>query len=176
MPGWLIASLLGIGGFAVGVLATIAVLRERRQGGDLDQDGLLPAVDPESAAESREEPAERMNGGLHLVGLIGQALRPALLRLRRESVAPVLVEEFEHVAWQARMLTSHPRPMQAQPSSTIALLQEAAEQVEPLKFRIVGVDEVVVVLVLGSLKPRLQFWLAPIEQCVDLVSRQGEQL
>ena len=134
MPGWLIASLLGIGGFAVGVLATVAVLRERRQGGDLDQDGLLPAVDPESAAESREEPAERMNGGLHLVGLIGQALRPALLRLRRESVAPVLVEEFEHVAWQARMLTSHPRPMQAQPSSTIALLQEAAEQVEVLRL------------------------------------------
>lgn len=134
MPGWLIASLLGIGGFAAGALATVVVLRERRQAGDLDDDGLLPDAARAPEAETREEPGERGNAGLHLVGLIAQALRPPLLRLRRESVAPVLVEEFEHVAWQARMLTSRPRPMQAQPSSPISLLQEAAEQVEVLRL------------------------------------------
>ena len=134
MPGWLIASLLGIGGFAAGALAMALVMRERRLGGDLDQDGLLPEQPAPPEGEARDEQPERPNGGLHLVGLIAQALRPPLLRLRRESVAPVLIEEFEHVAWQARMLGARPRPMQAQPSSPIALLQEAAEQVEVLRL------------------------------------------
>ncbi len=132
MPGWLIASLLGIGGFAAGALAMALVMRERRLGGDLDQDGLLPEQPEPPEVEAGDERPER--SGLHLVGLIAQALRPPLLRLRRESVAPVLIEEFEHVAWQARMLGARPRPMQAQPSSPIALLQEAAEQVEVLRL------------------------------------------
>jgi len=134
VPGWVIACLIGIGGFGVGAAAALAVLRERRLGGDLDHDGLLPAEpQPTPVAETEEEP-DRGNGGHHLVSLLANALRPPLLRLRRASCPPELVEEFEHVAWQARMLTSRPRPMQAQPSSPIALLQEAAEQIEVLRL------------------------------------------
>ena len=134
MPGWLIASLLGIGGFAVGALLTAAVLRERSLGGDLDRDGLLPPEPDLPGPEVREEEPERTNVALHLVGLLGEALRRPLLKLRRESCPPEVVEEFEHVAWQARMLTSRARPMQAQPSSPISLLQESAEQVEVLRL------------------------------------------
>ena len=133
MPGWLIACLLGMGGFAVGAAAAMAVLRERKLGGDLDHDGLLPVELPAPATAASEEEPDRGNGGHHLVSLLANALRPPLLRLRRASCPPELVEEFEHVAWQARMLASRPRPMQAQPSSPIALLQEAAEQIEVLR-------------------------------------------
>jgi len=148
LAGWLIAALLGIGGFALGALTAFAVLRERRLGGDLDEDGLLPPAAPAEDAE-HEEPAERM----HLVGLLAQALRPPLLRLRREPVAPVLIEEFEHVAWQARMLISRPRPMQAQPCSPIALLQEAAEQVEVLRLGKVTAS--------WALRTRTPVWVDP---------------
>lgn len=134
MPDWSIVSLIGIGAFAAGALVAAGVLRERRRAGDLDRDGLLPEPQPAPAAPREDDPEERTQGGQHLVSLVAQALRPPLLRLRRESVPPVLVEEFEHVAWQARMLTSRPRPMQAQPCSPIALLQEAAEQVEVLRL------------------------------------------
>jgi len=113
LPGWLIASLLGIGGFAAGVFAAAVVMRERRLGGDLDRDGLLPEQPSAAEGEARDEQPERTHGGLHLVGLVAQALRPP---------------------WQARMLGARPRPMQAQPSSPIALLQEAAEQVEVLRL------------------------------------------
>ena len=134
MPGWLIASLLGIGGFAAGVAVAMAILRERRLGGDLDHDGLLPVETPPPTAQTAEEEADRGNSGHHLVSLLASGLRPPLLRMRRASCPPELIEEFEHVAWQARMLTSRARPMQAQPSSPIALLQEAAEQIEVLRL------------------------------------------
>jgi len=134
----MIASLIAIGGFSAGAAAAALILRERALGGDLDEDGLLaePASEP---AEQPPTPVEApQTGALHLVSLVGNALRGPLQALRRASCPPIVIERFEHVAWQTRMLTSRARPMQAQPASAIALLQEAAEQVEALRLGKVG--------------------------------------
>lgn len=143
----MIAALIGVGGFAAGVIATLIALNQRAG---------APTARPIDAVEVTDDPArgatddlvavlepaganpEPARGALHLVTLIGDALRKPLHRLRRDGAEAALIAEFEHVGWQARMLTSRPRPMQAQPVSAIALLQEAAEQVEPLRLGKVG--------------------------------------
>jgi signal transduction histidine kinase len=134
----MIASLIAVGGFAAGAAAAALILRERALGGNLDEDGLLA----EPVAEPAEQPAAAVEppqtGALHLVSLVGDALRGPVQALRRASCPPDVIARFEHVAWQARMLTSRARPMQAQPASAIALLQEAAEQVEALRLGKVG--------------------------------------
>ena len=143
----MIAALIGIGGFAAGVVATLIALNQRVNGSTAEEGGVAPASEdrtlleagePAPAAELTDEARAPQRGALHLVTLLGNALRQPLHRLRREACADALVEEFEHIGWQARMLTSRGRPMKAQPVSVVALLQEAAEQVEALRLGKVG--------------------------------------
>ncbi|HXZ84749.1 MAG TPA: hypothetical protein VEI82_04590 [Myxococcota bacterium] len=85
-----------------------------------------------------EEPAERA-AAPHLVALIGEALREPLRLLRRASDPPAeAIAALERIAWQTRMLVSRPRPMRSAPTSPIALLQEAAEQIPLLRDGSVG--------------------------------------
>jgi hypothetical protein len=48
------------------------------------------------------------------------------------------LDRLERIAWQMRMLVTRPRPMRAAPTSPIALLQEAAEQIPLLRDGSVG--------------------------------------
>ncbi len=86
----------------------------------------------------KAEPPPECNPAPHVLSLFAEALREPLRQLRREParVAEV-VHRLERIVWQARMLVSRARPMQAIPTSPIALLQEAAEQVPLLRDGIV---------------------------------------
>lgn len=85
-----------------------------------------------------DESAERA-AAPHLIALIGEAIREPLRLLRRASDAPSdAIARLERIAWQTRMLVSRPRPMRAAPTSPIALLQEAAEQIPLLRDGTVG--------------------------------------
>jgi len=138
----MIASLIAVGGFLAGVGFTLLVARGRQETDAAAQPG---SVEGSGAASPRldeaHEPEEDLpsGGGMYLLTLLAQALRTPMLRLRSvETIPAELVADFERVAWQARMLTSRGRPMQAKPALPIALLQEAAEQVEPLRLGKVG--------------------------------------
>src|SRR5262249_30289640 len=75
----------------------------------------------------------------HLVALIGEAIREPLRLLRRTAEPPAeVIAVLERIAWQTRMLVSRPRPMRSAPTSPIALLQEAAEQIPLLRDASVG--------------------------------------
>ena len=75
----------------------------------------------------------------YLIALIGDAIREPLRQLRRSGDVPGdALERLERVAWQTRMLVARPRPMRAAPTSPIALLQEAAEQIPLLRDGSVG--------------------------------------
>ena len=64
----------------------------------------------------------------HVVSLLARAVQEPLRQLRKIPAVPVeALDQLERAAWQARMLVTRPRPMQAKPASPIALLQEAAE-------------------------------------------------
>jgi hypothetical protein len=94
---------------------------------------LTPVRDP-----SADEPVERAVAP-HLIALIGDAIREPLRLLRRASDTPSeAIARLERVAWQTRMLVSRPRPMRAAPTSPVALLQEAAEQIPLLRDGTVG--------------------------------------
>jgi len=75
----------------------------------------------------------------HLIALIGDAIREPLRQLRRSGGVPRdALDRLERIAWQMRMLVARPRPMHAAPTSPIALLQEAAEQIPLLRDGSVG--------------------------------------
>ena len=106
------------------------------QPGDVKAGGAAPPRLDEAHEPEQDLPR---GGGMYLLTLLAQALRTPMLRLRRvEAIPAQLVADFERVAWQARMLTSRGRPMQAKPALPIAMLQEAAEQVELLRLGKVG--------------------------------------
>ncbi|HKC51324.1 MAG TPA: hypothetical protein VKF60_11070 [Myxococcota bacterium] len=87
---------------------------------------------------SPEDTAER-GAAPHLITLIGDAMREPLRLLRRASDTPSeAIARLERIAWQTRMLVSRPRPMRAAPTSPVALLQEAAEQIPLLRDGSVG--------------------------------------
>jgi hypothetical protein len=87
---------------------------------------------------SAEDIAERV-AAPHLIALIGDAIREPLRLLRRASDTPSeAIARLERIAWQTRMLVSRPRPMRAAPTSPVALLQEAAEQIPLLRDGSVG--------------------------------------
>lgn len=130
MPGWLIAILsLALGALA-GAALSLAWLRARLPHAAR---GAMPvATPPPTPPAPGTDLAEATTG---VATLLEGALRRPLARLRRLGACPTdLVEEFERVAWQARMLRALPRPLQARPHSPIALLESAAEQVELLRL------------------------------------------
>jgi hypothetical protein len=138
----MIASLIGLGGFLAGAGFTLMVARGRGKTDATLQpdDAEVRESGPLESKEAAEAEAELpSSGGLHLLTLVAQALRTPLMRLRGvETIPAELIAGFERVAWQARMLASRGRPMQAKPALPIALLQEAAEQVELLRLGKVG--------------------------------------
>jgi hypothetical protein len=133
----------GLLGFAAGVLAAF-VARRRRSAAEparasLGLDGGLPALSVvEAPAEAGLAEPPGAAPAPHLLSLIGQALREPLRDLKRTDAPAEVIAKLERVAWQARMLVSRPRPMRALPSSPLALLQEAAEQVPLLRDGKVG--------------------------------------
>ncbi len=130
MPGWLIAALALALGLAGGVAASLAFLRARLP--HAARAPVPPAPSPSAGTSAGADLAEASTG---VATLLEGALRRPLARLRRLGACPTdLVEEFEHIAWQARMLRALPRPLQARPHSPIALLESAAEQVELLRL------------------------------------------
>jgi hypothetical protein len=134
----------GLLGFAAGVAVGFFLLR-RRQAAQAVSTRPAPGVAAPALAvveTEAEEPSARESGAApvppHLLALIGQALREPLRELKRAGAPGEVVAKLERVAWQARMLVSRPRPMRALPSSPLALLQEAAEQVPLLRDGRVG--------------------------------------
>jgi hypothetical protein len=132
----------GLLGFAAGAAVAFLLLRRRS--------AALPAqagAEPEEGAAALAvveagDPADRPLGAVppppHLLALIVQAMREPLRELKRAQAPAEAIARLERVAWQARMLVSRPRPMRALPSSPLALLQEAAEQVPLLRDGRVG--------------------------------------
>ncbi len=105
----------------------------RPQGAELH--GGRPDLPPPTDDVSSEDPAP------HLISLIAEAIREPLRQLRRtEGHSAEVVERLERIAWQARMLVSRPRPMQAKPTAPMTLLQEAAEEVPLLRDGVVSVS------------------------------------
>ncbi len=97
-------------GFLAGMALTAVLLRRLpRQRSAEPPLGLLEVTRDavRDDADSTREP-----GAAHLISLRGSSLRGPLRKLRRVEGCPVeLLDRLEHVAWQARMLTSRPRPM-----------------------------------------------------------------
>jgi hypothetical protein len=139
LPGFVIAALIGLGGFLIGVLLSLTALRGRRAPtpGQLDPP-LVTGELPEAEVEEEVEIAAASS--LPLTGQLAAALRRPLASLRRVEAPPGVLAQLERVAWQARMLSAGPRPMKSVPSSPISLLQEAAEQVELLRLGKVAVS------------------------------------
>jgi hypothetical protein len=135
--------LFGLLGFVAGGGFAWLVLRRRRPPAPV-----VPLVDRGVVAELkpltpvREVALERdpeRAAPPYLIALIGEAMRDPLRQLRRASNVPVdALERLERIAWQMRMLVARPRPMRAAPTSPIALLQEAAEQIPLLRDGSVG--------------------------------------
>lgn len=131
-------------GFASGSLGVWLALRPRRAAAPPE----APAegerlVEPTPLAAVRDRAEEvapaRVSAPPHLLGLIADAMRDPLQKLRRDPAVPrETLERLERIAWQTRMLVAKPRPMRAAPTSPIALLQEAAEQIPPLRDGSVG--------------------------------------
>ena len=132
--------LLGAG-FLAGVLAATRLRRGPKRETRYERG----SFDLVRAELERDQGADRVgsapdcnNPAPHLLSLFAEALREPLRQLRREPArAAEAVERLERIVWQARMLVSRPRPMQATATSPIALLQEAAEEVPLLRDGIV---------------------------------------
>lgn len=134
----MIAALIGLGGFVVGVAATLLVLGGRQADASVD-DGRDESKTAQPAEPAVEEapiaPTTQAQTGRHLLALVGQALREPLRALRQTGAfSEDAVSQLERLRWQIRMLASGPRPMQAQPTSPISLLQQAADEVEQLRL------------------------------------------
>ncbi|MFI5314255.1 MAG: hypothetical protein ACHQ6T_01025 [Myxococcota bacterium] len=134
--------LIALVGFALGFGSAALWLRRRAPRAGVASIETAAPAEVKSLIPVREigadESAERA-AAPHLLALIGEAIREPLRLLRRASDAPSdALERLERVAWQTRMLVSRPRPMRASPTSPIALLQEAAEQIPLLRDGTVG--------------------------------------
>ncbi len=134
MPVWLIATLTGVAAFGCGVAVARAFPRRRPAPLDVPEAAISEPEEAPVVSAPAEEPVEGPERSLHLVSLLGNALRDVLRALRRGEASNVLVPRVERIVWQSRMLVSTPRPMQAQPTSPISLLQSAAEEVEALRL------------------------------------------
>ena len=124
-------------GLLAGMTLTALLLRQPRRRRDPPEVASVLEAVP-NAAGTADEPRE--GSAAHLITLLAQSLRAPLRQLRRvESCPPEILDELERVGWQARMLVSRPRPMKAQPTSPMTLLQEAAEKVPSLRDGVVTV-------------------------------------
>ena len=119
--------------FVAGLLTERWLGRRRRVPLDPPEDAIAAAVATTAVQPADEEPAGSEHSTQLLV-LFSGALRDMLRVLRRANAPAETTAPVERLAWQARMLVSGPRPMQAQPTSPISLLQEAAEEVEALRL------------------------------------------
>ena len=137
---------IGVGAFLSGVGVTLLLVGRRRPAAaelpadELHEDAFPPVAISALERESSEDEATPLLRSEHAAILLAQALRQPLRALRRSSCPTALLEQLERVAWQARMLTAAARPMKGQPASPIAMLQEAAEAVEPLRMGKVGIS------------------------------------
>ncbi len=136
MPTWIITILIGLGGFAAGIAATVLAVRRSRPVARSPAPASRPAVPTSTAAkENSGQAGDADDLPRHALALIGSAIREPLARLRRVDSTPAeIVEQLERIAWQTRMLTAVPRPMQAHPTSPIALLEQAVESVSLLRL------------------------------------------
>ncbi len=134
MPVWLIAVLTGVIAFGCGVALALAFLRRRPVPLEVAEAAISEPEEAPVLAAPAEEPVDGSERSSHLVSLLGNALRDVLRALRRGEASNVLVPQVERLVWQARMLVATPRPMQAQPTSPLSLLQSAAEEVEALRL------------------------------------------
>lgn len=131
-------------GFLVGSFGAWLVLRARRPAAPApiaSEPELVVQPTPLAAVRDRVDETAAVRGAAppHLLGLIADAMRDPLQKLRRNAAVPRdALELLERIAWQTRMLVARPRPMRAAPTSPIALLQEAAEQIPPLRDGSVG--------------------------------------
>jgi hypothetical protein len=137
----LIAIVTAVLGFALGFCGAALWFRRATRATAQPVESVAPPEE-KSLTPVREtgadENAERA-AAPHLIALIGEAIREPLRLLRRGSDAPSdAIARLERIAWQTRMLVSRPRPMRAAPTSPIALLQEAAEQIPLLRDGTVG--------------------------------------
>ncbi len=125
-------------GLLSGMALTALLLRQPRRRRDPPEvAGVLEPV-PDPPGSGADEPRE--GSAAHLITLLAESLRAPLRLLRRvENCPPEILEGLEHIGWQARMLVSRPRPMKAQPTSPMTLLQEAAEKVPSLRDGVVTV-------------------------------------
>lgn len=123
LPGFLVAAAIGAGAFLVGVGLTLLAVGSRR-----------PLPDPGAQEDTGAEELSGNPRQAASLALLARALREPLRRMREGASGSELLPPIERVAWQARMLASRRRPLQAQPCSPIALLQEAAQQVEALRL------------------------------------------
>jgi hypothetical protein len=137
----LIPVVVALLGFALGFGTAVLIVRRGRKApaepvaleAPAETKTLTPVreVTPDDGAERAAAP--------HLIALIGDAIREPLRLLRRASDTPSeAVTRLERIAWQTRMLVSRPRPMRSAPTSPVALLQEAAEQIPLLRDGTVG--------------------------------------
>ena len=126
MPGFLIAALIGVVGFLFGVALTLLVGRDSGEPAQREE-----GLDPDCSPGELDAETDRSR---HVIALIARALRDPLHLLRRGGDPGKGIARLERVAWRARMLASRPRPMQSQPVSPIALLQEAAQEVELVRL------------------------------------------
>ncbi|HTO71731.1 MAG TPA: hypothetical protein VMR31_17860 [Myxococcota bacterium] len=140
----MILALVAALGFSVGIATLLLIQHGRAPAASEGTPAAAPALpEPKPLAPVRElapvaEPAER-TAAPHLIALIGEAIREPLRLLRRTSDPPAdAIAALERIAWQTRMLVARPRPMRAAPTSPIALLQEAAEEIPLLRDGSVG--------------------------------------
>ncbi|MGH2898849.1 MAG: hypothetical protein ACRDMZ_09265, partial [Solirubrobacteraceae bacterium] len=130
-------------GFLVGAGCAWLILRRRRSPVAAPLVALEAVVERKPLTPVREVAPEReldrAAAPPHLIALIGDAIREPLRQLRRSGEVPRdALDRLERIAWQTRMLVARPRPMHAAPTSPIALLQEAAEQIPLLRDGSVG--------------------------------------
>ena len=135
MPTWAIAIGFGLGGFLAGSGFVLLVLRARLRevARARHADAAAPGSQP-PPLHAGSDPQEAREA-TRLVGLLEHSIREPLARLRRVEGAPTeTLAQLERLAWQARMLAAPARPMQARPTSPIALLEQAAERVDLLRL------------------------------------------
>ena len=126
LPGFVLVAMIGAGAFMVGVGLTLLFGQMRRTPLELP-DALFSLPEGEGYEPVSAKSAANL-------ALIGGALREPIRALRRAEVPADLVAGLERASWQARMLASRPRPMRAKPTSPIATLQDAAQEVEALRL------------------------------------------
>ncbi len=133
--------LLAGAAFLAGVVVATRLFRGRRHTSldfEASENSPLAAVTGESPCPSFADAPASNEPAPHLISLIAESIREPLRQLRRSGGhSTEAVERLERIVWQARMLVSRPRPMQAKPTSPVSLLQEAAEEVPLLRDGVV---------------------------------------